>query len=442
MTDRLGHAYFRIYRAVSRVVQPAAGLIVKNRLKAGKEDPDRYREKLGQSGLERPAGVLIWVHAASVGETNAILPMLSHLQETGARVLLTTGTLTSASIAKTRMPHGAMHQFMPFDFPKFVERFLDFWKPDLAIFVESEIWPNTIFSLRKRKVPIVQINGRMSDRSFTRWQKIPAFSRAVFGAITLCMARGKEDSDRFIALGVSGVSITGNLKFDVPPPEVNREQLEYLRGLIGSRPVWLAASTHPGEEDMVVDVHRMMLARMPDLLTIIVPRHPGRGAEIRTGLGVRAQALALRSEGAVPDEACSIYCADTLGELGLFYSLCSVAFLGGSLIEHGGQNPIEAARLGCAVIHGPHTQNFREIYDNLNKSGAAEKVLSRGDLHRAVQNLLSDPNKVHLRKERALETLQPFSGALDRSLMAMQPLLKPIAIDAALNGAHYHGHHP
>ncbi len=421
-----------VYRNAGRIAAPAAGLLLDYRTRKGKEDPSRRGERLGRASRDRPRGPLVWVHAASVGEVNAVLPLVKRIRATGPHVLLTTGTVTSAKVATPHCRNGIVHQFVPLDMPPFVDRFLRHWRPDLALFVESELWPAIATALRQQNIPQVLVNGRMSDRSFRRWIRMPTVATAMIGGLSLCLAQSERDAERLRALGAAHVLFAGNLKFDSPPPAADPAALAALEAAIGRRPVWLAASTHPGEEADVMSVHRALKAHLPNLLTIIAPRHPDRGDEV-AALGRAANAgVARHSVGEAIAADTDFYIVDTIGELGLFYRLAPVAFVGGSLVPHGGQNPIEPVKLGTMVVHGPHTDNFAEIYGALERAGGVARVANTEQLAKAVGALLSNAADRKRRTRLAAKALDPFVGALGRTVEALSPLLTPLAIHARL----------
>ena len=430
--DWSGRLALTAYRTAGYAFSPIAPLFLALRSSRGKEISGRRHERYGKSKFTRPTGPLVWVHAASVGETNAVIPLIEQIVEIGAQVLLTTTTVTSSQVAQKRLPKGAVHQFVPLDTPPFVNRFLDHWAPDLALFVESELWPNIMTELNRRDVPLIVVNGRMSNRSFERWAKFPFAVRQMFGNVPLCLAQSDEDRQRYEQLGVAHVQVTGNLKFDVPPPAADDEELRRLKSVIGDRPVWVAASTHPGEERLLAQAHKRMAARIPDLLTILVPRHPERGAELVRELSPIVKDIQQRSVDPDLRAKTGLYLCDTLGELGLFYRLSRIAFLGGSLVNHGGQNPIEAARLGCAILHGPNVENFNDIYQALDQSGGGECLRAERDLIQALARMIASPAEVHRRSELARHALIPFSGALDTTMMALTPFINPLKINAQL----------
>ncbi|PTW62273.1 3-deoxy-D-manno-octulosonic-acid transferase [Breoghania corrubedonensis] len=385
-----GSALLTTYRLAGRLSVPALGLLYARRVRAGKEDPARRGERFGHSGLTPGPGSHVWVHAASVGETNAVLPLIEWIVGQGYDVVLTTGTVTSARLAAERLPEGAVHQFVPYDVAPLVSRFLETWRPKLAIMVESEIWPATFSELASRHIPTVVVNGRMSERSCRGWARLGAGARAIFGCITLCLAQSEADARRYAMLGARTVRSTGNLKFDVPPLPFDEAARTALATEIGARPVWIAASTHPGEEEMLADVHRALRPEVEDLLLISVPRHPERGREVAEIFARAGHDVSLRSRGEAIRRGSNVYVADTIGELGLFYRLASLAFIGGSLVPHGGQNPIEPAQIGCVVLSGPHVRNFSGIYRSLGEAGGARIVKDGDSLRTELATLLDD----------------------------------------------------
>lgn len=379
-------AILALYRGIGWGLKPLLPSFLGRRLKRGKEHPQRWRERLGVPGLERPAGALIWLHGASVGESLALLPLVAALR--AARpdlvLLVTTGTVTSATLMGERLPPGALHQFVPIDAPWAVDRFLAHWQPDLVLWTESDLWPTILTRLQARGTPIVLLNGRLSDRSFQRWQRAKPIIRHLLGCFSEVLARGEEDAARFRALGAARVQAVGNLKLAADPLPVDAAALAEARAIVGDRPVLVAASTHPGEEGVIAEAHRALLADFPDLLTIIAPRHPNRGPELAADLAApcRSQGAALPNSG--------LYIADTMGELGLWYRLARAAVIGGSFIRHGGQNPTEAARLGVPVVFGPHMENFREESEGLISEGGAQQV-SEAALAAVLAKLLRAP---------------------------------------------------
>jgi 3-deoxy-D-manno-octulosonic-acid transferase len=413
----------RAYRALSAAATPLAPLLISRRLRAGKEHPQRWIERRGVARFKRPRGPLVWVHGASVGELASVIPLIEEIRTRNFAVLVTSGTRTSATLAEQRMPSGVMHQFVPLDVPRFVARFLDHWQPDLGLFVEADLWPNMILSSTERGVPLILVNGRMSERSFDRWRYAPHTIAALLRRFDLCLAQSAIDATRYAELGAPRLGTTGNLKLDVPAPSVAEDKLRAAKFAIGQRPTIAAASTHPGEESLLIDVHRRLHASFPGLLTIIVPRHPNRGraiADLAAAAGLKTQ---LRSTGHLPQLDTEVYVADTLGELGLIYRLAAIVFMGGSLTSNGGHNPVEAAKLAVPIVHGPHVWNFAEIYAALDAAHGAEQVTDAGKLAVKIGAWLTDTAAREAVANAALTTMESLCGALTRTLTALDPYL-------------------
>src|ERR1700758_2525600 len=381
----------RFYRGLSSAMVPLAPALIKRRLKLGKEDPERIGERRGITRDTRPLGPMVWIHGASVGEVLAAAALIEKLRALNIRILLTSGTVTSAAIVAKRFPPDIIHQYVPFDSPRYVARFLDHWRPSLALFIESDLWPNLILQSAARRLPMVLINGRMSQRSFPRWRRVVGTISALLDKFDICLAQSDTDAERFAALGSRNVVTTGNLKLDVPAPPADPGKLERLAALTRGRPIIVAASTHPGEEEILLEAHRALAGFFPQLLTVIVPRHPNRGEAIARAVAASGLQTALRSREELPTATSDIYVADTMGELGLFYRLAPIVFMGGSLVPHGGQNPIEAIKLGASIVHGPHVFNFADVYEALDSSGGARRAETRDALVKQLGQLLAHP---------------------------------------------------
>src|SRR5260370_4288603 len=378
------------YRLLTALAAPFAPALVSHRLKHGKEHPARLDERYGRSKLARPRGPLVWVHGASVGELLAVIPLIERIREKGFAVLCTSGTVTSANVAEQRLPPGAIHQFVALDAPRFVRRFLDHWRPDIAIFVESDLWPNLIMTSARRDIPLIVVNGRVSERSFNRWRRMPVTIGALLRRFDLCLAQSAAHAGRFRDLGAPRVTPTGNLKLDVPEPPADPDAVAALKAAVGERTIIVGASTHAGEETMLIEAHRRLRHSFPRLLTFIAPRHPDRGPgilEIAHAAHLKAK---LRSRGELPDADTDVYVADTQGELGVIYRLAPRVFVGGSFATHGGQNPIEPIKLGAAILHGPHVWNFSEIYEALDAAHGADVVADVGKLAVRLGAFLKD----------------------------------------------------
>lgn len=387
----------RASRAAGHAVAPLLPMLLRRRAAQGKEIPERLGERQGH-GADRPDGPLIWLHAASVGESLSLLPLFSALlaQRPELHLLVTTGTVTSASLLTQRLPPEVaarlIHRFAPMDVPGWVDRFLDGWRPDAVAIAESELWPNRTYALAARRIPTVMVNARISPRSATLWRRwAPGLAADLLRHFALVLAQSEDDAARLRALGAADATCWGNLKAAADPLPVDEAKLDSLRARIGGRPVFLASSTHPGEDEVVLAAHRILTDRLPELLTIIAPRHPQRGpdvAALAAPLRVRR-----RAEGAEPDAETEIYVADTLGELGLFFRVAGVTLVGASLVPKGGHNPLEPARLGCPVLLGPHTEHFREVADDLLAAGGAARVADAATLAETVTDVLTNPTR-------------------------------------------------
>jgi 3-deoxy-D-manno-octulosonic-acid transferase len=419
----------RVYRTLSSVVVPLASVLIKRRLKQGKEDPARIGERRGMSRVIRPHGPLIWIHGASVGEVLAAAALIERLRALNLQILLTSGTVTSAAIVAKRFRADVIHQYIPYDSPRYVARFLDHWRPSLALFIESDLWPNLILSSAARRLPLVLINGRMSHRSFPRWRRISGTISALLGRFEVCLAQSQLDAERFAALGGRNVIATGNLKLDVPAPPADAAKLERLMSVTRGRPIIVAASTHPGEEENLLDAHRALVRFFPSLLSVIVPRHPDRGVAIARLIAASGLHVALRSREELPIATTDIYVADTMGELGLFYRLAPIVFMGGSLVPRGGQNPIEAIKLGASIVHGPHVFNFTDVYEALDGAGGARRADTQQALVKQLGQLLADPSARELSVGAAERVIEQLGGALDRTLLALEPYLLQLRLE-------------
>ena len=419
----------RVYQKLSSVVVPLAPALIKRRLKQGKEDPARIGERRGMSRDIRPQGPLVWIHGASVGEVLAAAALIEKLHALNMRILVTSGTVTSAAIVAKRFPADVIHQYVPYDSPRYVARFLDHWRPSLALFIESDLWPNLILSSAARRIPMVLINGRMSHRSFPRWRKVAGTISALLGRFDICLAQSRADAERFTALGSRNVITTGNLKLDVQAPPADPAKLDRLMTVTRGRPIIVAASTHPGEEDILLETHRRLAGYFPSLLSVIVPRHPARGDAIARAIAASGLHVALRSREELPTATTDIYVADTMGELGLFYRLAPIVFMGGSLVERGGQNPVEAVKLGASIVHGPHVFNFTDVYEALDSAGGARRADTPEALVKQLGQLLADPAALELSAAASERVVKQLGGALDRTLVALEPYLLQLRLE-------------
>ena len=427
-----------LYRGITGAAAPLLRFYLARRMAHGKEDSERLAERLGVASQARPAGPLVWIHAASVGESISVLALIERLATDypGLSILITTGTVSSARLLAERLPDSVIHQFAPVDRVAWVRRFLDHWRPDLALWIESEFWPNLLSEVGARGIPSALVNARMSPRSFAGWRRAPRAIRQLLSVFTLILAQSEADADKFRRLGAKRATNRGNLKFAASPLPAAPAALRDMTERLGSRPRWLAASTHAGEEKIIAAAHRRLKNDWPDLLTIIVPRHPARGPSIAEALRREGLAVGLRSACELPSEAIEAYIADTMGELGLFFRLAGIAFVGGSLIPHGGQNVLEAAKLGCAVIHGPHMTNFDDIVAEMRDAGAAVEAADAIAIGEAVAALLGDEMlRVH-RAAAGKIVATAKEGILDAIMSELAPCLDGIG-DSETVSAHH-----
>ncbi len=428
MSEMWARMALRTYRWLGSASYPFMGPFLALRARRGKEDRARRYERYGYPSVERPNGPLVWFHAASVGESAAVIPLIGHIDDLGINVIMTTGTVTSAEIVRSRLPQRTFHQYVPLDLTKAVNRFLDHWRPDLAVFAESEVWPTIILELGARRIPQVLVNARMSDRSYARWSGAPALAEALFDNISHVVAQSKPDAERFRKLGARPVTVSGNLKVDTPGLPVDARELTRLKGQIGMRPVWVAASTHPGEEAAAVKVHKILAERIPDLLTILVPRHPERGNEIAAFISASGLSAARRGarQEISPDNA--IFLGDTIGEMGLYLRLAKVAFVGRSLIGAGGHNPLEPAMTGAAILSGRNVDNFREAYRNLLGAGGARLVRDEAMLAANVEFLLKNPIEREKMIAAARTAVEEMRGALNSTVQVLDSYVFPLTV--------------
>ncbi len=422
-----------VYRALTWPLAPLAILYLRRRCRRGKEDGLRLAERRGLAGAMRPPGPLVWIHAASVGEATAVLPLIERLlgMRPELEILVTTGTVASARLLEQRLPVRARHQFVPVDLPGWIGRFLDYWRPDMALWVESELWPNLVLTTHARGIPMILLNGRLSSRSFQSWRRWPGLIRPVLAAFAQCLAQDKQQAERLRRLGAREVTVIGDLKATGNPLPVDPIQLRRLRREIGLRPLWLAASTHHGEEEIVAAVHARVAAAHPNLLTIVAPRHPARGDAVAAMLSASGLSVSRHSHGEPITAETEVYLADTIGELGLFYRVAGIAFIGGSMTPKGGHNPFEAARLDCAILHGPDMSNCASMASALAAAGAAQTVSGAEELAHAVSLLLSDPRSRAARGAAGARAAADGQGVLEAVLTRLAPWLDRIASPSA-----------
>lgn len=410
----------RAYGWASGLAEPLAPLVLKRRAQSGKEDPDRIKERLGYASRARRDGPLVWLHGASVGESLSLLPLITRLrsERPELQVLLTTGTVTSAELIARRAPGEVIHQFAPVDAPRAVDRFLNHWRPDLAVFVESEVWPNLLLAAKAQGAKLALISARLSQKSLTGWARRPEAARTLFRSFDLVLAQTDAMAQGLRTLGAKDHGRL-NLKLAGAPLSVDQADLAVLKTAAGDRPVFVAASTHPGEDEIVLDAFGM-ISRYA--LLVIIPRHPGRAEDILSAARVRGFAASLRT--AEPFGEAHVYVANTLGEMGLWFSLASAALIGGSLLPGpGGHNPIEPAQLGCPIITGPQVDNWRGVYAALIGAGAVAIVRDALELTAAFTDVLLQPQAARERAQHARRVVSDGETGLDTAVAALLKLV-------------------
>ncbi|MBN9545643.1 MAG: 3-deoxy-D-manno-octulosonic acid transferase [Alphaproteobacteria bacterium] len=409
------------WRWLGIAVTPLTPLLLRERAARGKEDRARMGERLGIASSPRPEGRLVWIHGASVGESLAALPLIEKLLAEDIRVLVTSGTVTSANMMQARLPAGAIHQYVPLDTPRAAARFLDHWRPAAGLFVESDLWPNLLLEAERRGVKLALINARISERSAAGWRRVPQMARTLLGVFDTILAQDEDFAARFRALGAHDVVVAGSLKADAPPLSCDEDALAAMRTMIANRPVLLAAQTHPGEDETILPAHDQLRARFPDLLTIIVPRHVERGPDIAMLCGARPNARRAAGEPVTANTA--VYVADTMNELGLFYRLPSFCFLGGTLVPMQGHNPLEPAILNCAVLAGPSRANSARAFEEVLRAQGFGDVQTSADIAREAERLLADPEVARAAGAAAARGAAKLSGAVEKTIGAVKSLL-------------------
>lgn len=402
-----------VYSLAGIAITPLLRVWLQRRIARGKEDASRLPERFGHASLPRPGGKLVWLHAASVGEAQSVFTLVRALSTAHPElhVLITTGTVTSATLVAQQQLPRTVHQYIPLDTYPAVRRFLAHWKPDLALWVESEFWPQLLWQAQARRIPLLLINARMSARSYAGWQRWRGVIRHLLQNFTAIYAGSSEDAARLSALGATQVYDIGNLKFDAEPLKIDPALIAQLEAAAGERPRWLAASTHANEEQQIAQAHQQLQVHFPKLLTLLVPRHAARGDAIAEDLRARGFTLSQRSKHEPLTERTQIYLADTMGELGSFYHFARLTFLGGSLVAHGGHNPLEPARLGCTIVTGPHTHNFNAIVQKMLQAQAIEVVQHKQQLAQQINRWLIDVATARQQAERARILMQQAQGA-------------------------------
>lgn len=420
-----------LYNQLMHLAGPVVSMTLERRARRGKEEPARLDERRGIPSLARPEGRLAWLHAASVGEATSAMPLVHALLRRfpDLHILVTTGTVSSARLLEARLPPRAFHQFVPVDRPGYVSRFLDHWRPDMALWMESELWPGLLGALRARKVPAALVNARLSEKSLKRWQRMKSVAREMVGGFEICLCQNVTVAAGLEALGARRAVTVGNLKFAAARLPRDEDALAALRDACGARPVWMMASTHPGEDQVAIYAHRRLAERIPGLLTIITPRHAARGEEVAHLAGRHYLSATRRSTGALPDKDTGIYIADTLGEMGTLYSAVPVACIGGSFVEKGGHNPIEAAWAGCAVLAGPHMENAEAICAIFEDEDALLRCRDGAELGQCLVELLLQPETARHMGKKAQAIARREAHVVDAVMRELEPVTLIAGLD-------------
>lgn len=408
----------RAYAGLSRLALPFALRVERKKLQAA-EYGQRFGEKQGRASITRPAGRVIWFHAASVGESLSVLSLITHLAERlpDSQFLITSGTVTSADLIAKRLPPRSHHQFAPLDAPGPVRRFLTYWQPNAVVFVESELWPNMLRCIADAGYPMALLNARMSERSAARWSKTPATARALLSGFQLILTQNESMAQTMAALGANSSRIVAgvNLKSMSTPLPVDADAATAISEALAGRPVWVASSTHAEEEEIVLEAHKKLLETHPDLCLLLAPRHPDRSDDVASLIKARGWPDIRRSAAGLPRPDAPVYLADTLGELGTWYALTDIVFLGGSLRAIGGHNPFEVAQAGAVILSGQHVTNFQETYDALTAHGGPSLLDSTPEaLATAVRTLLVQASTLEQAKRASAALISTQTDALDR----------------------------
>ena len=409
--------FIKIYNSLVYVLYPIAiRRYIEKRKKIGKEDIKRFNERVGRPKMPRPQGRLIWLHGASVGESISMLPLINRLLEIypDVHVMVTTGTTTSAEVMAKRLPERAFHQYLPIDNPMFTARFVRHWQPNIALWFESEFWPAILSTIKRKNIPLILINGRISNKSFKRWQQFDFIIKELLSCFTACLGQSEEDAYRLRVLGAKDAMCLGNLKYAGLPIPVDINKKNEILTEIGDRPIWLASSTHDDEESKIGRFLKDLQNKHPNLLTIIVPRHPNRGPEITQKLRDTYKLnVALRSASEPITPQTEVYVADTIGEMGIWYEIAPIVFVGGSLIPHGGQNFMEPSRCRDAVIVGPHMHNFTDAVNRAKHADGLIQVNDVIELIDTVDQLLANKDLLEAKSSLAYNWATSEAKVLD-----------------------------
>jgi len=399
-----------IYRTLINLIIIFSPVIIIFRLIKKKEHPIRFKEKLCFFSKKRGSGKLIWFHGSSVGEILSVIPIIENLEKDKSinKILLTTSTLSSSNILKKFKFKKTIHQFFPIDNNYFSKKFLNYWKPNTVFFIESEIWPNFLINIKKKEIPLILLNARITKKSFKKWKKVSGFGKIVFECFNKALAQNNETKKYLNKLGVKKVELLGNLKFSETKIKTKKDLDKSLKNFFRSKKIWCASSTHDNEEIISAIAHKNLKKKFKNLVTIIIPRHVNRVDTIIKKIENLGLITHLHSSKNIIKKNTEIYIVDTYGETEKFFNICKTVFLGGSLIKHGGQNPLEPARLGCKIIHGPNINNFNEIYSLLDKNKISIKVNNLNQLIKEVGIIL----KKNISSEKLIYKLKKLGNVI------------------------------
>ncbi|MEM8730177.1 MAG: 3-deoxy-D-manno-octulosonic acid transferase [Pseudomonadota bacterium] len=410
---------YRLYAGLTRVAAPLVLHHMGRKLAARGVEPARIAERAGRASLPRPDGRLIWFHGASVGESLSVISVITRLCDRlpEAQFLITSGTASSAEIVARRLPPRTVHQFAPMDAPQVMDRFLDHWQPDAGIFVESELWPGMLVRARDRGVRLALLNARLSQRSAQGWARYPDTAAFVLDCFRIILTQNADITERLRLMGAQTTRLLpgANIKAAGAPLPVDPVTRAEMDRALGDRPVWATSSTHPGEEESVLEAQTQVLRDHPGALLLLIPRHPERGDALQTLIASTGLTAARRSTGERISPDTQVYLADTLGETGSWYATAPLVLLGGSLRSGiGGHNPFEPAQARAAVLTGPHVANFSETFDAMLRTGAAIEVRTADDIARSVSGLLADPGRLEQARTKARTFAESGAAAVDQ----------------------------
>lgn len=417
----------RAYRRITGLLAPLAPALLASRARKGKEDPFRLSERLGTAAADRPPGVVVWLHGASVGESQLGLALAARLraERPDLSFLHTSGTVTSAEVIARRLGPNDRHAYVPIDTPAAVAGFLDAWRPDVGICLEGELWPNLLQAAASRSIPLALANARMTARSLRGWGRTPASARYILALFSAIVPADADTRHGLMELTGQALPPAGNLKLAAAVPSPDPDQLAELAPTLSGRPVWLAASTHAGEEELVLAAHQSLLAGAPDALLILAPRHPDRAQDVEVAIRKAGFVPVRRSQDAVPQRGHAVWLWDTMGELGSAFALAPVTVMGGSLVEKvGGHNPVEPIAIGSAVISGMKVHNFADLYLDLEEAGGVILIEAEARaLALAVARLLGEPELRSTMIDAGREVVARGAAAMDRAVAALLPLI-------------------